>query len=203
MIVAFMGNDGSGKTTISMHVYRMLLSKGLQVYYKPEFDYFLIRFIMKSLSKQRKKLTKSFVSRANNQNRSRIFKIWPYIIWIDFLFFWLFLKTFKRNKIIILDRYLYDFLISWEYLEYANELVRLLYLTFPMPDRSFVLTVSPQIAFGRKGNYDIDFYRVQTERYLALARYFGIQVIDTSKPIKETLEEITEGMLASAVAVNT
>ena len=199
MIIAFMGNDGSGKTTISTYVYRMFLSNDLPAYYKPEFEYFLLKYIMEKLGNQRKKLTKSFISRTNFKNKSPVYKIWPYIIWLDFLFFWFFLKIFKRNKIIILDRYLYDFLISWEYLGYSGKIVRLLYLTFPMPDKPFICKVSPQIAYARKGNYKLDFYRVQTERYLALARYFGIQIIDTSKPIKETLQQITEGILVSAV----
>jgi thymidylate kinase len=199
MIIAFMGNDGSGKTTISTYVYRVLLSNGLQVYYKPEFEYFLIRYIMNFLGKQRENLMESFVSRTPIQNRSFVFKMWPYIVWVDFLFFWLFIKIFKRNKIVILDRYLYDFLISWEYLGYANEILRLLYLNFPMPDRPFVCKVSPQIAYTRRANYSINFYRVQTKRYEALARYFSIQIIDTSKPLKETLEQVTEDVLASAI----
>jgi thymidylate kinase len=199
MIIAFMGNDGSGKTTISTYVYEVLFSKGLQVYYKPEFEYFLVRYIMNFLGKQRKNLMGSFASRTSIQNRSFPFKIWPYVVWVDFLFFWLFLKIFKRNKIIILDRYLYDFLISWEYLGYANELLRLLYLNFPMPDKPFVCKVCPQIAYARKANYSINFYRIQTKRYEALARYFGIQIIDTSKPLKETLEEVSKDVLASAI----
>ena len=199
MIIAFMGNDGSGKTTISTYVYKSLLSRGLQAYYKPEFDYFLIKFILKFLGKQRKKITATFVSRPNFQNRSNIFKIWPYIIWLDFLFFWLFLKTFKRNKTVILDRYLYDFLMSWEYLGYSNVLIRFLYLSFPLPDIPFICEVSPQIAFVRKAHYEIDFYRIQTKRYNTLARYFGIQVIDTSKPLKDTLDQVTEGVMVSVL----
>lgn len=199
MIIAFMGNDGSGKTTISTSVYRVLLSNGLQVYYKPEFEYFLIRYIMNLMGKQRENLMESLVSRTTIQNRSFAFKMWPYIVWVDFLFFWLFLKIFKRNKVVILDRYLYDFLMSWEYLGYANDLLRLLYLNFPMPDKGFVCRVSPQIAYARRANYNINFYRVQTKRYEVLARYFDIQIIDTSKPLKETLEQVTEDVLASTI----
>ena len=124
MIIAFMGNDGSGKTTISIHLYKLLLSKGLSVYYKPEFEYFLIGYVMNFFGKQREELTKSFVSKANAQNRRTVFKLWPYIIWIDFLFFWIFLNSLRRGKIVILDRYIYDFLMSWEYLGYSNKFLR-------------------------------------------------------------------------------
>ena len=83
MIIAFMGNDGSGKTTISTYIYKLSLSRGLRVYYKPEFEYFLIGYLMKFFSKQREQLGASFVSRTNIKNRNCVFKIWPYLIWVD------------------------------------------------------------------------------------------------------------------------
>ena len=90
--------------------------------------------------------------------------------------------------------------MSWEYLGYSNKFLRLLYLAFPMPDSPFICKVIPQIAYTRKANYDINFYRIQTKRYEALARYFGIQIIDTSKPIIETLDHVTGEVLASVLS---
>jgi len=199
MIIAFMGNDGSGKTTISTHIYKLFLSKGLQVYYKPEFEYFLIGYLLNPFGKQREQLAASLISRKNIQSRNPIFKVWPYIIWVDFLFFWLFLKAFKRKQIVLLDRYLYDFLMSWEYLGYSNHLLRSSYLAFPLPDIPIVCKVSPQIAYARKATYNIEFFRVQTRRYETLARYLGVAMIDTSKPLKATLDQLTEGVLASVL----
>lgn len=68
-----------------------------------------------------------------------------------------------------------------------------------MLNSPFVCKLSPKIANTRKANYCISFYRVQIKRYEALVRYFGIQIIDTSKHLKETLNQITESVLANAI----
>ena len=199
MIVAFIGNDGSGKTTISTHICNVLLSKGLKVYYKPEFEYFLVGYLLKIFGKYRENLLRSFVLITTGQKRKIIFRMWPYIVWLDFLFFWLFLRIFKKETIVIFDRYIYDFLISWEYLGYINSLLGLIYLAFPTPDISFVCKVSPRVAFARKPHYNLNFYTIQTKRYATLARHLGIKTVDTSKPLEETLKQVTEEVLASVL----
>jgi thymidylate kinase len=193
MIIAFMGNDGSGKTTLSKNFSRYLKEVGIENEYREEFKYFILSYLFKLFEKKIKKIRIDFLKRKAKPKIRWYFKLWPFLVLIDQFLFWLYLRIFKRNKIVILDRYVYDFLMSWEWLGYSNWFVRWLYFRFPRPDIGFICDASPQTCYNRKRkthNYDLKFYEIQRSRYLNLANKLGIKVISTEKPIKQTLEEV-------------
>jgi len=58
MIIAFMGNDGSGKTTLAKEFKKRLDALGLKVKYRAEFNYFLISFIFRLFGREHLKSVK-------------------------------------------------------------------------------------------------------------------------------------------------
>jgi hypothetical protein len=95
--------------------------------------------------------------------------------------------------VLILDRYIYDFLMSWEWLGYSNDFIKWLCFRFPKPDMAFICDASAQTCYERKKithNYDLEFYKIQRKRYLNLANELGPKVINTEKKIKQTLGEV-------------
>jgi len=194
MIIALMGNDGSGKTTIGKELHRILKETFFfkDVEYREEFNYFILKYIFRAFKKQISSARKEFLNRQNRQKR-KIFYIWPYLVWIDQILAYCYYRIFKRHKILILDRYAYDFLMSWEHLGYSNWFVRWLYKHFPKPDIAIILWCDPQKAYERKKDthsYPLEFYIAQTNKYLSFAKEMQIKTVDTSKDIKTTIFEI-------------
>jgi len=196
MIIAFMGIDGSGKTTLSKMLYNKLKQQGAEMEYKEEFKYFLLKYIFNLFgSRKVKGLRKKFL-----EERTPLFyfRIWPFLIFFDFLIEWVWIKLFERRKIVIKDRYIYDFLIGWEWLGYSNRFIKWLYLRFPKPDMVFICDVDPDFAYKRKGINNksfLDFLWIQRKRYSKLAEELNIQVINTEKPKEETVEELINKIL--------
>ncbi|MEM5867355.1 MAG: nucleotidyltransferase family protein [Candidatus Aenigmatarchaeota archaeon] len=194
MIIAFMGIDGSGKTTLARRFRERLRVLGLDVQYKAEFDYFLLGRFFQLFGKERvSKARMLFLTKKGENQKPSYFKVWPYLVWLDLFLEWLWNKLFKRNSVVIMDRYAYDFLMSWEWLGYANDYIRWLYYHFPRPDVAFILDVSPTTAYLRKKEshiYPLHFYEVQKKRYLNLAKALGIRIINTEKAVDECLSEV-------------
>lgn len=193
MIIAFMGNDGSGKTTLAKMFEDKLRNLGLDVHYRMEFDYFLLSRIFRLLNKERvNRYRWLFLTKEGRDRKPSYFKAWPYLVWLDLLLEWLWNKLLKRNSVVVMDRYAYDFLMSWEWLGYANARLRWLYTHFPKPDLAFILDVSPLTAHLRKKDshvYSLHYYKVQRKRYLKLAEILKIKMIDTEKAVEECLKE--------------
>jgi len=193
MIIAFMGVDGSGKTTVARLVERRLRKMNLGVIYYPGFKHFLVGGFLKILPCDKaKKAQKKFLKRHSDK-KPFFFKFWPYFVYLDCLLLYLKFKFFSQNKIVIFDRYFYDFLISYEDLGYSSKFIRYLFLHLPKPDVGFVLDAPANIAYKRKKsdhNAGIDYYSLQRERYLNLARQLGLRVLKTTKRPEETTEEV-------------
>jgi thymidylate kinase len=190
MIIAFIGVDGTGKTTNSHSLNRELKEMGFSVEYRHEFEYFLLSGLVRSQSRMIESMRIKF---HTNRSKPIYFRLWPFIVWLDSLIAWLFFRLFKFNKIIIHDRYIYDLLLAWERLGYSNDIVRRLYLGFPKPDLCFVLDVPPHVAYERKKethSYLMNFYKVERRKYLNLAKILNFVVIDTRQPQHLTLQKI-------------
>lgn len=194
MIIAFMGNDGSGKTTLAKKFVGKLIALGVNVQYRAEFDYFLLSHLFQLLGKEKvSRARKSFLIKEDRVWRHAYFKAWPYLVWADLLLEWIWNKLFQHSKVTVMDRCSYDFLMSWEWLGYGNSYIRWLYTHFPRPDLVFILDVSPTTAFQRKKTdniHSLHYYKVQKKRYLDLAEILGIRIINTEKAVDECLEKV-------------
>jgi thymidylate kinase len=56
MIIAFMGNDGSGKTTIAWQIHKFFTDLGFETIYKHEHEYVILGFLLKLIRKEKKEL---------------------------------------------------------------------------------------------------------------------------------------------------
>ncbi len=197
MIIAFMGNDGSGKTTVAKEIKKILEKKGKKVDYRPGFDHVFLDKLLNLWGyltrKDTKEMTKEYLDTGRKQKRF-LFKIWPYFIFFECCFVYL-VSIFKRKTIIIFDRYFYDYLISYEDLGYSNFFIRKMFLSLPKPDVGLVFDVSPQTAYQRKKAGDkasLDYYKRQQRRYLKMAKAKDLPVINTEKTLVKTINETLE-----------
>jgi thymidylate kinase len=203
MIIAFMGNDGSGKTTISWQIHKFFTDLGFETIYKHEYEYAILRFLFKLVGDE--KTERSRNEMLVQKKRSVRYTLWPILVWFDLLIQYIYYKAFKRRSIILLDRYPYDQYLSFKYLGVVTRFTEWLYLHFPKPDMHLVLTVSPEIAYERKKEthgYSIHFYQKQTEEYLNLARILGTCVINTNEDLRRTIRRVITTLLHSSRVSN-
>jgi len=192
MIIAFMGNDGSGKTTIAKEFVKIFRDLGFEVIYKHEYEYTILKLLFRivGMEKIRSEKKKMIVERE----KSWKYYLWPFLVWFDIHCSLVFFRLFKRNTIVILDRSLYDHYLSFRYLGYLTWLSELLYTKFSLkPDIAFVLWVEPRTAYLRKKsthNYDITFYVEQTKRYIELSKMLRVNAVNTNKSVVNTVNEI-------------
>jgi len=136
--------------------------------YRHEYNYFILKYFFKIVGKETvEEKRRSLLS--TSARKTALDKLWPYLVSIDALLLILWLKLTKRRDVVILDRFLYDQLVSFEGLGVASKVVEWLYTIAPSPDVAVVLSVSPEVAYERKRNthrYPLQFYRRGNRRYL-------------------------------------
>lgn len=195
MIVAFIGNDGCGKTTISKKFNYFLAEKGYKVSMISEFDYFVLRIFKKIFPALFKKAKEDI---EFDNKRNLIKKMMPYFIWFDLLAEYYYRNIFQYKTIVIKDRYAYDFLLTWREQNISNRVIEFLYRNLPRPDLLFFIFVDPSIAYERrikqKGHNftkSSDFYRKKTEEYLGLCKSNKVVIeINNNAEIARSVSEV-------------
>ena len=176
---------------MSKLVFEELQHDGFDVEYQRGFEHFLLNIIITLLGGKIEPMRDTFMTRTIT--KPSYYRLWPYLVWVDSVLRLVYLKIFKKNKLVIFDRYVLDFLVSWEYFGYGNAILRKLFLLIPKPDISFIIDAPAETTYGRSKfdhKFPFYFYVVQRKRYLVLAKILKINVILTTNPINETLNEI-------------
>jgi len=198
MIVAFMGNDGSGKSTLSQLFFRKLKEEGYsKIEYRRGFEYFTLKYILKLFRLKSLEEKREILLDKKIKKKPLFFKItgliWPLIVWFDYLVYFFYANLLQPKKIIIFDRYAIDSLVGWEYFGYANPFLKWLYLIIPLPTICFILDAPGEVTFQRSQfdhKFSLEFYTAQRERYLKYAELLKIKVISTDKSLNTSFEEI-------------
>ena len=192
MIIAFMGNDGSGKTTIIHLLRKRLVQEGRKVIYIPGYDHLFLdqfkRLYQKLTGANSDKLHRLYDD-ISKPKANKLFYLWPYFVFVDCLCLWIRYRL-KFRKIVLFDRYFYDYVVSFQHLRVKTWLEEFLFLRLPRPKNSFIIDVSAQIAYHRKKDTHkgrLDYYKKQRTRYLWLAKKKNILVINTDKTTPEEI----------------
>lgn len=186
-----MGNDGTGKTSIAMALENKLVELGVSVEYCQGFTYIFLSSLTRLFS--RNPSARNAEKKFSKGERNLLLNLWPFLVFFDCIVTSINLKFFKRKKVVLFDRYFYDFLIAFEHLGCSNRLIRKLFLFLPRPDIAFILDVSPHIAFERKKDthaYNLKYYAAQRQRYLELVHKLEIRVINTEGSLKDSVNEV-------------
>jgi thymidylate kinase len=191
LIIALIGNDGSGKTTTSRELAKIFREIGFETIYKHEYDYVFLKYLFKLTG--RRKVEQSRKEMLEQKKKGLKFQAWPVLVWLDTFAQFAYYKIFKRNSVVILDRYPYDHYMSFEFLGYLTKFTKWLYLHFPKADATILLWVEPEIAYSRKKDthtYAVSFYAQQTQKYLSLAGQLGLMNVNTNRDIGSSLTDI-------------
>lgn len=183
-MVTISGTDGSGKTTLinlfSDYLERLNIKYKVTHFYHDTILYKLLKKLgfFKEVRNEKERY-------AKNRQRSRITKkkgktfIWAFLSFFDSYFQYLISIIVFRKRLVIFDRFFYDFYVSFDYLNVkrANMFKNFL----PKVKNKFLLICKPEIAFKRKPENTQDFFKYTNKTFLRLASAYSIKVIDTSR----------------------
>jgi thymidylate kinase len=190
MIVALVGNDGSGKTTLCHRLNEQYPDSRVI----EEFDYPFLGLIKRFAGRGRVTQTREAIKTSHPVGLIRML---PYAYWFDILCQTLYLKLCYKRKTVILDRCLYDHLATWRELGLANRFVERLYAWLPRPDLALFISVDPQLAWKRRSDQKdvestrgLDFYIQKKVIYEDLRDNFPIATVDNNTGVEAALKEL-------------
>ena len=188
--IAFIGIDGSGKTTLierfgkkldengkKYKVIYMGLGRDIQIPFLKELMEFYARIRYGGIKKK-----DYHRSRDNLRERG---PLWLLVQYIEFWVRYIKAKKYSKDHIIIFDRFFYDGLILGSDLSF--NIFR--FLT-PRPDKCFLIRAPPEVIRKRKKEAEIKEIIKYYKKAERLARHFKVIDIDNTKQIDVVVSEI-------------
>lgn len=207
MIIAFFGTSGSGKTTAINHLKDWDYFKGKKVVIKSEDDFIILNFLKSLIGNKQFNEYKEqkFFDRKPNSLTSIFFSwivywFYPIVIYIESLSIYLVYSTIWKNRILLSDRYIYDYLVTLEeVLNIKNPVTRFLMSNFPKPYLSIYLKISKATSLSRNKNNikgkittNVNLHERILKRYDKLSKNSGIVTVSSNKEINATVKEIRD-----------
>lgn len=207
MIITFAGMDGSGKSLQARALADSLSHAGFQTFYvwsrwSPLFLKPLIRLGRAMMGRKESSEDEQYRSFRHGKRRmfrrNSLVQIWKNLALLDYYLQVLFKIKIRsrREKIIVCDRYLTDFLVDLgNNFGYGEEEIprllksRLLFL-FPRPDFAFLLDLPAEVAFERKEDVPLSYLQDRRALYLSFGKLQGAEIMDATASIRDLKEII-------------
>lgn len=188
--ISFSGVDGSGKTTLVKNFSKELEKIGFKTkivhFYHDNIIFKLLKKIG-ILEKPREdnkyfKKTRKRTRLAKEKGKSLL---WAVMHFTDSFVQYLFSRVLHPGKILIYDRYLYDYLVSFDYFGVSG--FRIFKTVIPKLDLSFVVVIDPKVAAKRKPENNLEFFKFADKRYKKVARENELAIINANQKDEEKL----------------
>jgi len=209
-LICFTGIDGSGKTTLSKELVKLLNENGVKCrYVYGRLNPLILKpFILigELVFLHKKDIFKNYSEYTNTKRKaiekhSFLSSVYQQILLFDYgiqIFFKVKLPLiFGKN--IICDRYVYDTVITdlsvdmnyskEKVMKLLNNLLRF----FPEPDIAFLIDIPEEIAYQRKNDTPtIKYLKERRKMYLDVGKEYRMVILDGSKKLEELQCEIKQ-----------
>lgn len=202
MSIVFLAPDGTGKSTIIKHISETCSGSfyGIEkMYFRPRFFKNLGSYNRINPSEEAKKNDNPHNIKVNGKIKSFL----RFIFYnFDFLFgtFLIVNKYKMKKKLVIFDRYYYDYYADMKRYQYSisKRWVDIFRFMIPEPDIVFILDAPNLVIRNRKEELTIEEIEQQREDFKnASKKIKNSIIIDTNKDINRVIKEITEIILAT------
>lgn len=188
MILWFMGNDGSGKTSIIEQLKHKLQEQWYSVVVLWEFQTPIFWIIRKILRSDKKELTPetSYVP----------WYVYLFIQCVDTFLQVLFCKIFLRWRIILRDRTVEDYIVTMKEIGKYSFLLKWMYAMIPNMDMYFFMEVDPKDSWERRWHFKpLEVYQKKWELYKDLVQKRSNIITMSIRPIEENTHRAFEKIL--------
>lgn len=158
MIIAFSGCSGAGKSALLTKLRASPVLEGYVIKTKPE-DTFILLSIAKGFFGRQK--TDSFNAARmvktkevqTNLAQKIVMCCYASAIYFEFLLDYIYYEVLFKRKVLLKDRYIYDYLITFKNnLRFTNKVVFFLFNYFPKPYLLFYIRINEKTALHRNKN---------------------------------------------------
>mgnify|MGYP001434393002 CR=1 FL=1 len=182
MIIAFLGVDGSGKSTVIEQFTRKVHSDWSEIKY----IHFRPNLFLKSSSNG--PVTNPHEGKSRGLFVSMIKSIYFIIEYnVAFIF-----NYFNPGQLIIYDRYSYDIIADPQRTKFSlpSWLSRAMIWIIPSPNLIFYLHAPVDVLYERKKEINKSDLSAILDKYLILSKVHKFHEIDTNTPLEETIDKI-------------
>lgn len=205
MIISFSGTSASGKSTIIAEIFKSNAFKGTKLIVRKEDDFLIIRLLKILLGENifSKYKEEKFFRRRYNNIFLRLFSIlsyifYPIIVYAEFLAEYIGYELLFRNKILIGDRFTYDYVVTFKnVLGISNRFIDWLYYHSPKPYLAFLVDINLATALKRNKNNipgkitaEESLHKNVLAHYREIARLHKLIVVDNNNQLKSAVEKI-------------
>lgn len=217
MIISFSGTSGSGKSTIIAEIKKSGVFSGKKVIVKEE-DSFVSIKLLKSIMGDNifsKYKEEKFFKRSYNDIPYRFFSalsyfFYPLVVYIEFLIDYIKFQLLFKNTILITDRYIYDYEVSFKNVfGINNRVVKWFYNHPPKPYLSFLIEVDITTALKRNKNNIPGkitasrlFHENILSHYRKIAKQHNLLVIDSNNSLKDAVKHISAHIINKGKLLN-
>lgn len=196
MIIAFIGNDGSGKSTLMNSFSKKIRDRNESVICLPEFNYPLINLLRRIGGEQTNKTQERI--QTSDSSPSFILMTLPYVMLVESTLQIMYYKLFHRKTVVLKDRCSYDYIATWREVGTATRLVEFLYRHSVKPDFTLYISTSPSLAKSRRAaqtdqkdsGKTLDFYIEKKKIYDRLYDEHAITLVENNGNMTESLERV-------------
>ncbi|MBL7036438.1 hypothetical protein ISR94_01130 [Candidatus Microgenomates bacterium] len=190
--ISFSGVDGTGKTTLVKNFSDLLEKMNIKTkvvhFYH---DNVIFKFLKKVKIIKPPVLDDNYYKKTR-ENTKKVKKkgknfIWALAHFTDSYIQYLVSLLFRGNRILLLDRYLYDYLVSFKYLNISGSSI--FGNLISSPDIGVVVSISPKVAEKRKPENTIDFFEFCDKKYKHLAKKYNLLLLDANGKNEKDLTE--------------
>lgn len=213
LFLVLLGPDGSGKTTLAKEMDKRLSPLfSSSEYYHGRFHLFpqlggIKRLLVPSSKKKiQKELVQSSETDMIQRETLSVTRACINIIYygteymVSRIPVWF---KLRKNKLIVCDRYFYDYLLHPEYIQAPKWLIMLFTKLVPQPDLVLLIKCDAEVIFTRKKELPLE----EIERQQQLLDTFknvidNTTTIDTNKPLVESVDDAVVAALNSLNSTN-
>lgn len=212
LMVAFLGVDGAGKSTVMERIERDLASAfaRTKAYHKRTFpsalNWIRRRWGNRSHSQAHRANSESSISTRHGEHRRPPRKFAGSLAkllfwWLDYTLLGYVMDVYPsltRSTLVLFDRYYHDLLVDARRYRYGGPSWAITWMSrlIPRPDLIILLDASPEVLYARKQEATFADVSRQREAYLNVVE--GLpngHVVDSSKPLDEVISETEQIIL--------